>query len=193
MGTEKPAGVKKTSRTVGTRLRQERERLGLTQSALAEHIGTTQFNVSRWENGVTTPGLYNRQRLGKLFGKSLQELGLVKETEEESAEHEMTDLSPQTSQNVPHRRNPFFTGREDILHHLSLALTAHKPTALPPAQAISGLGGIGKTQIAVEYVYRYRHLYDTVFWINASPHNALVHDFVALAELLDLPEQKDQE
>src|SRR5207237_4078976 len=120
----------------GTRLRQEREQLGLTQSELAEHIGTTHFNVSRWENGVTTPGLYNRQKLGKLFGKSLQELGFVKGTEEESAEQETAGPLPQTNQNVPYRRNPFFIGREDILHNLSIALTAHKPAALTPAQAI---------------------------------------------------------
>src|SRR5947209_1040500 len=124
MGIEKPAEVKKTSRTVGIRLRHERERLGMTQSDLAEQIGTTQFNVSRWENDVTRPGLYNQQRLVKLFGKSPQELGFVKETEEESAEQETSNLPPQSSQNVPHRRNPFFIGRDDILEHLFTALTA---------------------------------------------------------------------
>jgi tetratricopeptide (TPR) repeat protein/transcriptional regulator with XRE-family HTH domain len=193
MGTEESPEVKKASKTVGSRLRQEREQLGWTQSELAERIGTTQFNVSRWEHSVTVPGPYNRQKLGKLFGKSLQELGFIKETEEESAEQKITGLSPQTNQNIPHRRNPFFTGREDILHNLSIALAAHKPTALTQAQAISGLGGIGKTQIAVEYVYRYGHLYDVVLWVTASSRDTLVNDFMALAGLLDLPEQKEQE
>ena len=53
--------------------------------------------------------------------------------------------------NVPFRRNPFFTGREALLVRLRKHLTLPKATALTQAQAISGLGGIGKTQIAVEY------------------------------------------
>ncbi len=60
-------------------------------------------------------------------------------------------------------------------------------------QAISGLGGIGKTQIAVEYAYRYRDHYQAIFWINASTRDALSADFVKLAALLDLPEQQEQD
>src|SRR6266702_3028344 len=55
---------------------------------------------------------------------------------------------------VPYRRNPFFTGQEAILTRLRTALTVNKTAALTQQatpQAISGLGGIGKTQIALEY------------------------------------------
>jgi len=52
--------------------------------------------------------------------------------------------------NVPFARNPFFTGREDLLEqlhtHLSRTMTA---VALSQPQAVSGLGGIGKTQLAM--------------------------------------------
>ncbi len=51
--------------------------------------------------------------------------------------------------NVPHPRNPSFTGREDVIAGLRERLARKGKTAL--AQAISGLGGIGKTQTAVEY------------------------------------------
>src|SRR5690349_2764993 len=55
--------------------------------------------------------------------------------------------------NVPYPRNPFFTGREELLTHLAEALRMGPATALTQPQAISGLGGIGKTQVAVEYAY----------------------------------------
>src|SRR5437868_441374 len=51
---------------------------------------------------------------------------------------------------MPFRRNPFFTGREELLKHLRDNLTTSQAAALVQAQAISGLGGIGKTQTAVE-------------------------------------------
>jgi hypothetical protein len=53
--------------------------------------------------------------------------------------------------NIPYQRNRFFTGREELLKHLHDNLTNRKAAAL--SQAISGLGGIGKTQTAVEYAY----------------------------------------
>ncbi len=68
--------------------------------------------------------------------------------------------------NVPHIRNPHFTGRDELLKQLdqhfsqgeqnTSALT--RKAALTQPQAIQGLGGIGKTQIAVEYAYRSREL-----------------------------------
>src|SRR5436309_10999652 len=83
MGTEDASGAKKISRPVASRLKQERELRAWTQSEVAERIGTTQINVSRWENGITVPSPYYRQRLGELFGKSIQELGLIPESSEE--------------------------------------------------------------------------------------------------------------
>jgi TIR domain-containing protein len=52
--------------------------------------------------------------------------------------------------NIPYARNPLFTGRENVIKRLYDTLKASKTAA------ISGLGGIGKTQTAVEYAYRYR-------------------------------------
>ena len=111
-------------------LKHERELRGLTQSQVAEHIGTTQINVSRWENGNTLPSPYYRQQLSEFFGKSIQELGLlhennaehekamftVQDTSTSSISHESTSSLP--IWHVPYRRNPFFTGREDTLAHL---------------------------------------------------------------------------
>ena len=96
--------------------------------------------------------------------------------------------------NVPYPRNPFFTGREQVLEQLHEALKSGKTAALSQTQAISGLGGIGKTQTAIEYAYRYRDEYKAVLWTKADSSEALVSDFVSIANLLNLPEkdEKDQ-
>ncbi len=94
---------------------------------------------------------------------------------------------------IPYHRNPFFTGREEILNYLHTLLNSRKSAALTQAQAISGLGGIGKTQIAIEYAYRYRDQYQAILWVNASSHEAFLADYVMLAALLGLPEQHEQD
>lgn len=100
---------------------------------------------------------------------------------------------PKAVWNVPFRRNPFFTGRENLLRQLHDNLTTDKVAALTQAQAISGLGGIGKTQIAVEYAYRYHQDYQAVLWTCADTVEALVSGFVALAELLQVSQQEEQD
>ena len=67
----------------------------------------------------------------------------------------MNAPSTQTLWNIPYQRNPFFTGREDVLAQLHQNLHADAAVALSHPQGISGLGGIGKTQTALEYAYRY--------------------------------------
>ncbi len=95
--------------------------------------------------------------------------------------------------NVPYRRNVFFTGREDILARLYDTLAANKTAALTQPQAISGLGGIGKTQTALEYVYRYGNEYNAVLWAKADSRAVLVSAFVSIADLFHLPEKSEQD
>jgi tetratricopeptide (TPR) repeat protein len=86
--------------------------------------------------------------------------------------------------NVPYPRNPFFTGRKDVLSELRKRLTKRGRTAL--AQVISGLGGIGKTQTAVEYAYRFRKEYEAVLWLNAESPLALKAGCGELARMMQL-------
>ncbi len=95
---------------------------------------------------------------------------------------------------VPFARNPHFTGRDELLDGLMQSLSppkvgqpiAMRRAALTQAKVIKGLGGIGKTQIAVEYAYRVREQGHVthVFWITASSEEALLMSFAALADVL---------
>jgi len=123
------------------------------------------------------------------------EKGIRKVVLELNATQTITPKSSLRAWNVPFPRNQFFTGREDILKHLHDTLAKGKTAALTqPPQAISGLGGIGKTQTAVEYAYRYGDEYQYVFWVQSEKREELNSGFVAIAELLNLPEKnaKDQ-
>ncbi|WP_020551441.1 FxSxx-COOH system tetratricopeptide repeat protein [Embleya scabrispora] len=77
-----------------------------------------------------------------------------------------------------------FTGRDELLENLRGLLGAHPlDGASPPGVAlVYGLGGIGKTQIALEYVHRYGAQYDVIWWIGANQHSRIPP---ALAELGD--------
>lgn len=94
---------------------------------------------------------------------------------------------------MPYARNPYFTGRAEVLQELHQALGADATVALAQTQAVSGLGGLGKTQTAVEYAYRYRREYTAVLWALADSSAALFSGFTALAQVLNLPEQDAQE
>jgi NB-ARC domain len=93
--------------------------------------------------------------------------------------------------NIPIIRNPFFTGRQDLLGLLHERFSAGRGTALTRAQALYGLGGIGKTQTAAEYVFRYGEEYTQVLWVQAASRETLVADVVRLAEWLELTDQQE--
>jgi tetratricopeptide (TPR) repeat protein len=102
---------------------------------------------------------------------------------------EAANRPPAPGFNLPFPRNPFFTGREDQLEAIHTALTSRGRAA------ISGLGGIGKTQTALEYAYRHQGEYDHVFWVRAEQETELITGYVALSQTLQIPgyQQKDQQ
>jgi transcriptional regulator with XRE-family HTH domain len=199
----KKAAAKATRAIPNDRLRAAREQHGWTQQELADRIGISQsFTISRWESGVALPRPYYVRRLCDLFRTTAAGLGLLLPAHDDTGESVPFPItSPPVAApalipehllplwNVPYHRNPFFTGREEVLLHLHNQLTATSAVALNQTQAISGLGGIGKTQIAIEYAHRYRDDYDGVFWVTAATRETLHSDFVALARLLQLPVQ----
>ncbi|GHO90221.1 tetratricopeptide repeat protein [Reticulibacter mediterranei] len=174
-----------------------------SQRELAERVEATVSTVKRWERQATIPGPYFRLKLTALFGKSEEELGLreapalpAPPSAREATGEEQTLPPVPTAPlwTIPYLRNPYFTGRDDLLdlldEHLAAAngdetLTTRR-VALTQRQALTGLGGIGKTQIAVEYAYRMREQGASphTLWINAASPEALMTSFTALADLL---------
>jgi serine/threonine protein kinase/tetratricopeptide (TPR) repeat protein len=93
--------------------------------------------------------------------------------------------------NLPHRRNMFFTGRQQVLDELHEAFCSGKVAT--QTQAVSGLGGIGKTQVAIEYAYRYHNDYQAIFWVRGDTREKMLVDIAALATVLNLKEQHEKE
>jgi hypothetical protein len=60
-------------------------------------------------------------------------------------------------------------------------------------QALSGLGGVGKSQIALEYAYRYHQDYQAVLWAQAESTEALVSSYLTLAAVLRLQEREERD
>ncbi len=94
--------------------------------------------------------------------------------------------------NLPFIKNIHFTGRNDIINKIKDKFQNIHDLSI--AQAISGLGGIGKTQIALEYAYRFAHNYDLIWWINAENTQSVIKDFTdfALGQGLIAKEQAEE-
>jgi MinD-like ATPase involved in chromosome partitioning or flagellar assembly len=82
-------------------------------------------------------------------------------------------------------RNTAFTGRDAILEELRERLNAS--TAVTGPAVLQGIGGVGKTQIVMEYVHRFAADYDIVWWISADQPNLVPAALADLANALDLP------
>jgi tetratricopeptide (TPR) repeat protein len=105
------------------------------------------------------------------------------------------DTHQQPIWNIPFSRKQFFIGREALLQKLHARLRTARTAVLGQRQVINGLGGIGKTQLAVEYAYRYHQEYQTVLWAHADTTEALITSYTEIARLLQLPQKdaKEQE
>ena len=85
-----------------------------------------------------------------------------------------------------------FTGREQQLAHLRNQLTSNQRAALVPVAALHGMGGIGKTQLARAYAYRYRDRYRLAWWIPAETTLTVTAALAELAVRLGAPTELSQ-
>jgi tetratricopeptide (TPR) repeat protein/transcriptional regulator with XRE-family HTH domain len=204
-------------------LRAARKERGWTQQQVADRIGAPlSLNISRWENGAAFPSAYYLERLCQLFGKNARELGLSQiegqvldeDTSSEPTRRESMSSAQTASKGeqeeviastsadqqdryqleksprvwmIPYPRNMFFLGREEVLVRLRQQLQVGR------AMAISGLGGVGKTQVVLEYAYRHAEEYQMVFWVRADSRDALVAGYLEIAQALSLPERDERD
>lgn len=99
--------------------------------------------------------------------------------------------------NLPKLKNAYFHGRENVLHELSAHLEDSSPMAYGiKSCGIHGLGGVGKSQIALEYACRRIKAYKVIIWITADTPLKLAEAFAKTAVDLGLSDanthQRDQ-
>src|SRR5258708_6150967 len=83
---------------------------------------------------------------------------------------------------LPFNRSPHFTGREKTLEELHRSF--QRKDGASRTQALVGLAGVGKTQIALEHAHRNRDEYSLIWWLRADDETALAVDYAALAREL---------
>ncbi|GAA0429960.1 hypothetical protein Acor_45570 [Acrocarpospora corrugata] len=95
--------------------------------------------------------------------------------------------------NVP-QRNATFTGRSDLLYRLRSQLVEQKDAVV--LHALQGYGGVGKTHLAIEYIYRFSHDYELIWWVPADQTPLLRGSLAALAPRLgitDIPAGRQED
>jgi tetratricopeptide (TPR) repeat protein len=194
----------RTVRVIGTHVRRIRIAQGLTHAQLAERAQCSVSTISRIERSEDRGYplfLTNGRQLVTALAVSpdaivhpddaaavLQAMGAppMEDRVVLAPSPGPNTLPPLT--NCPRLPNPDFCGR----HHLLLALQAAWRSGMPAKhiQVLQGLGGTGKTQLAVEYAYRFAspQQYAVVWWVQAEAPTTLVTDYTALARALRLPE-----
>ncbi|KAI0543863.1 P-loop containing nucleoside triphosphate hydrolase protein [Xylaria curta] len=93
---------------------------------------------------------------------------------------------------VPYSQNPYFVGRKEILDQLKRRL-AYGETAAQPRISLCGLGGTGKTQIALAYVFWLHREYPdiSVFWLHASTAERSRQAYASIAQECQIPGHED--
>ncbi len=156
------------------KLTQARTERKWSQQDVADLIGTTGLNVSRWERGITRPGPYFRAQLCKLFGKDPQELDLgPAPAPSEPATPSSTPNEPLYDSAIPLRPSTRLVGRENELAQLKQRLFAGGIAALT---ALNGLPGVGKTALSIELAYDLdirAHFRDGILWAALGPEPSI--------------------
>ncbi|NUR03387.1 MAG: tetratricopeptide repeat protein [Streptomyces sp.] len=89
-------------------------------------------------------------------------------------------------------RNPAFTGRNLVLETLRDQLGSGMSVVLPQSQALYGMGGVGKTHVAIEYAHRFMADYDLVWWLSAENTEDVVASLAELGGRLGVPGSLDE-
>lgn len=168
------------------RLVDERMRRRWTQLEVADQLGTTPGNVSRWERGLTSPRPYFRHKLCELFGSSAQELGLAWDATGDAPGPlpETPELRASLPMGMPAQSSPVFTGYEDLLALLQTLVRVHETEALsslPP----SG-GPCGRNLFEQEHDEQERPAQAVTPWLQIGPSRVLIPDNAGVVVLVVL-------
>jgi transcriptional regulator with XRE-family HTH domain len=171
-------------------LHKRRTDLGLTPQELAQKARLSLVSVSELEHGRTDS---TDEATVRLLADALKLTGIKRKQFIATAamlpaQRAGGSIPPAAAVpqiwNAP-SRNADFTGRDDILRRLHDDLTGDG-TAVVLARAVYGLGGVGKTQIALEYAHRFKSDYDLIWWIDAEQPQEISLALADLASRLGL-------
>jgi transcriptional regulator with XRE-family HTH domain len=169
-------------------LRRLRGEAKLTQEELAEAAGLSLRAVSDLERGIhRTARKDTALLLARALGMTEPGTALFVAaargrtpavdvlTAQEGSGRAPAETMPR-AWNTP-ARNPAFTGRDDLLAAVRERLeTGHAAVV----QALYGMGGVGKTQLATEYAHRFAESYDLTWWIDAEQDGLIGDQVVSL-------------
>ncbi len=122
-------------------------------------------------SGLVTQPFASPDQLGRLVERSLRELAQARK-----GSGPLPPGSVLRVWNIP-ARNPGFTGRDEMLAAVRDRLLAGDRAVV---QALQGMGGVGKTQLAIEYAHRFAAGYDLAWWVNSEQGGLIGDQFAAL-------------
>lgn len=88
---------------------------------------------------------------------------------------------------VPYQRNPQLFGRETFLQTINDQLNTQVERQFNHRLALHGMGGVGKSQCALEYVYSNKDNYKRIYWISAVDQASLLSGYQKIAKKASLP------
>jgi tetratricopeptide (TPR) repeat protein len=152
--------------------------VGIPLAELIDHaFGARQeaFRRRVQASGLVTQSFASPHQLGRLVERSLKELA-----EAGARPGPLPPDSVLRVWNIP-ARNPGFTGRDGLLAAVRERLLAGDRAVV---QALQGMGGVGKTQLAIEYAHRFADGYDVAWWVNSEQAGLIGDQFAALGAAL---------
>lgn len=181
------------------RLTEARLERGLSQREVADYLGTTAVNVSRWERGITRPIPYFRQKLCTLFQRAAWELDLAyhEEAPPESAKGAVLARDNVLSQPgalydpaIPSPSAFCLVGRDAELAQTRSRLRRAASASLV---ALNGLPGVGKTALAISLAHDpdvRAHFKDGILWAGLGPEPNIQGHLNRWGTLLGLAQAK---
>ncbi|MCL2357232.1 MAG: FxSxx-COOH system tetratricopeptide repeat protein, partial [Defluviitaleaceae bacterium] len=144
-----------------------------------------------------------REQLAKLqtiidsFGLIASDITKIKEyvfpDSSDTAKKSSSESRPPGSlppNNLPFGRNHHFTGRDNVFERICAAFESGHAMSL--TQAVTGMGGLGKTQTALEYAYRCADKYDLIWWVQAETDAHVLASYKQFAVRMELMEEHQE-
>ena len=181
------------------RLTESRVSYNLSQQEVADKIGTTYVNISRWERGITRPNPYFRRKLCSFYQKSEEELDLAVKSARAGTGGKALAASaapvvasqiavPQAIYDpaIPLQPAKPLVGRAQDLARIKEQLRTNKHSSLT---ALNGLPGVGKTALSVAIAHDDEirgYFKDGVLWASVGPQPNIPGVFSRWGNLLGI-------